>query len=136
MRISSVAVPPWVRIVVVVALLGLCAWAVRSAYGWAYGNGVDDERAAWVAAQGKADQEARGREVAQTTASEHVADDTRQLAQATGRETQAATVAATETIRYVYRDRLSCPAGEPGPVDAGVLDEFDSAVRAAAAAAR
>ena len=136
MRISSLAVPLWARVVLVLALLGLVAWAVHSAYSWAHGNGVSEERARWVSAQAEADRLARERETGQTATSEAVADTTRQQAQDAARETQAATAAATETIRYVYRDRLSCPAGEPGPVDAGVLDEFDSAVRAAAAAAR
>lgn len=121
----------YIRIGTVIALLAALAWGGTSLYG-------AGKRACMLEhtkAAAEASEAARAADLASTTASESVADQTRATADSAASEARAETATTIETIRYVYRDRVVPSGCAAGPVPDVVRERF-AASRAAAAAAR
>lgn len=117
------------------------AWAVAAVLliGWRYGEhrydaGVADEKARWVAAQVKADAEAKAAEEARDKAAESINADTSQQAHEAAVESRTETATAVERVRYEIRT-IEVPAGCPTALPDRVRDEGRAAVERARAAA-
>lgn len=113
------------------------AWAVAAVLlvGWRYGEhlydaGVADENARWVAAQAKADADAKAAEQARDKAAESINTSTTDQAHEATVESRTETAAAVERVRYEIRT-IEVPAGCPTALPARVRDEGRAAVERA-----
>lgn len=116
------------------------AWAVAAVLliGWRYGehrydSGVADERASWVAAQAKADAEAKAAAAKQAQDAAAINNSTTDRAHEATVETRTETAAAVERVRYETRT-IEVPANCPTGLPDRVRDEGRAAVDRARAA--